>query len=149
MHRDVAPVLAAKANSPRLKRSKYATTLPRGHAGCAHGLLRRRQRALGKLSEAGRRDAAGGCFARYFGERARAPRAYVDHVWELDPWSGGCYGAFMPPGVWTSLGPAIRAPEGRIHFAGTETATVWSGFIDGAIESGERVAEEIAAAERG
>jgi monoamine oxidase len=106
-------------------------------------------RALGKLSEAGRRDAAGACFARYFGERARAPRAYVDHVWELDPWSGGCYGAFMPPGVWTSLGPAIRAPEGRIHFAGTETATVWSGFIDGAIESGERVAEEIAAAERG
>src|SRR6266404_1316325 len=46
-------------------------------------------RALGKLSEAGRRDAAGACFARYFGERARAPRAYVDHVWELDPWSGG------------------------------------------------------------
>ena len=95
-------------------------------------------RALGKLSEAGRRNAAGACFARYFGERARAPRAYVDHVWELDSWSGGCYGAFMPPGVWTSLGPAIRAPEGRIHFAGTETATVWSGFIDGAIDSRAR-----------
>ncbi len=64
-------------------------------------------------------------------------------------WAVAAFGAFMPPGVWTSLGPAIRAPEGRIHFAGTETATVWSGFIDGAIESGERVAEETAAAERG
>jgi monoamine oxidase len=106
-------------------------------------------RALGKLPEAGRRDAAVACFARYFGERARAPRAYVDHVWELDPWSGGCYGAFMPPGVWTSLGPAIREAEGRVHFAGTETATVWNGYIDGAIESGERAAEEIAEAERG
>ena len=100
-------------------------------------------RKLGSLSEEARRDAATACFARHFGERARKPLAYADHVWEHDPWSGGCYGAFMPPGVWTSLGPSIREPQGRIHWAGTETATVWSGYIDGAIQSGKRAAQEI------
>jgi monoamine oxidase len=98
---------------------------------------------LGTLSEDARREAATACFTRYFGERASKPIAYADHVWEHDPWSGGCYGGFMPPGVWTSLGPSIREPQGRIHWAGTETATVWSGYIDGAIESGKRAAEEI------
>ena len=98
---------------------------------------------LGALSEDERRDSATTCFARYFGDRAKRPIAYADHVWQHDPWSGGCYGAFMPPGVWTSLGPSIREPQGRIHWAGTETATVWSGYIDGAITSGHRAAAEI------
>ena len=100
---------------------------------------------LGALSEAERKREALSCFTRYFGERAAKPLAYVDHVWEHDPWSGGCYGAFMPPGVWTSLGPSIREPQGRIHWAGTETAEVWSGYIDGALTSGQRVAKEILA----
>src|SRR5690606_27352995 len=100
-------------------------------------------RKLGRLDEAERREAAIACFVRAFGERARRPMAYVDHVWESDPWSGGCYGAFMPPGLWTSLGPSIRTPCGPIHWAGTETATVWSGYIDGAISSGLRAADEV------
>ena len=101
---------------------------------------------LGMLSEAERREAATRCFVRHFGERAAEPVVYADHVWEHDPWSGGCYGAFMPPGVWTSVGPSIREPQGRIHWAGTETATVWSGYIDGAISSGKRAAAEIVSA---
>lgn len=52
-------------------------------------------------------------------------------------------GAHLPPGAWTQLGPALRTPCGRIHWAGTETAERWVGYIDGAIESGERVAGEI------
>ena len=40
-------------------------------------------------------------------------------------------------------GEAIRAPIGRIHWAGTETATYWNGYMDGAVRSGERVAKEI------
>jgi monoamine oxidase len=100
-------------------------------------------RALGKLTEIERRDVAAETFARLYGPRAKTPLAYVDHVWENDEWSGGCYGAFMPRGVWTSLGPRIREPCGRIHWAGTETATVWSGYIDGAIASARRVVLEI------
>jgi monoamine oxidase len=33
---------------------------------------------------------------------------------------------------------------GRIHWAGTETATVWTGYMDGAVRSGQRVAKEVA-----
>ncbi|MEA2749687.1 MAG: monoamine oxidase [Myxococcales bacterium] len=122
----------------------FDNSLPDGAQGILIGFSEAAQaRKLGALGEDGRRDAAIACFARYFGERARKPVAYVDHVWEHDPWSGGCYGAFMPPGIWTKLGPSIREPQGRIHWAGTETATVWSGYIDGAISSGKRAAAEV------
>jgi monoamine oxidase len=55
--------------------------------------------------------------------------------------------AHMPPGVLTQFGRALRAPVGRIHWAGTETATVSHGTIDGAIRSGERAAAEVLAAD--
>lgn len=37
----------------------------------------------------------------------------------------------------------IRKPIGKLHFAGTETATKWSGYMDGAIDAGERAAREV------
>ena len=124
----------------------FDNSLPDGMKGVLIGFSEADSaRKLGKLSEAERREAALACFTRYFGEQAKRPIAYADHVWEHDEWSGGCYGAFMPPGVWTSLGSSIREPHGRIHWAGTETATVWSGYIDGAIQSGKRAAQEIVA----
>jgi len=52
----------------------------------------------------------------------------------------------MGPGAWTSVGRALREPAGRVHWAGTETATRWAGFIDGAVSSGERVGVEALAA---
>ena len=52
----------------------------------------------------------------------------------------------MGPGTWTAHGPALRAPVGRLHWAGTETATRWAGYFDGAIQSGERAAAEVLAA---
>ena len=54
--------------------------------------------------------------------------------------------ACLGPGVLTGCGPTLRTPVGPIHWAGTETATVWSGYIEGALESGERAAAEVAAA---
>lgn len=51
--------------------------------------------------------------------------------------------AHYAPGVLTGFGHALREPCGRIHWAGTETATDWSGSIEGAIRSGERAADEI------
>jgi monoamine oxidase len=48
--------------------------------------------------------------------------------------------------VLTTFGPALREPVGPLHWAGTETATVWNGYMDGAIQSGERAAGEVVAA---
>jgi monoamine oxidase len=44
-----------------------------------------------------------------------------------------------------SCSASLREPAGRIHWAGTETAIVWSGYVEGALQAGERVAAEILA----
>lgn len=43
-------------------------------------------------------------------------------------------------------GRAIREPVGPIHWAGTETATFWNGYMEGAVQSGDRAAAEVLAA---
>ena len=52
----------------------------------------------------------------------------------------------MPPGGWTGFGQALRTPIGPLHWAGAETATVWNGYMDGAVQSGQRAASEVLAA---
>ena len=82
-------------------------------------------------------------FAKYFGREALQPTHYVEKDWSKEDWSLGCPTASPSLGVWTTSAHALREPVGRIHFAGTETATEWMGFMEGALESGERAASEI------
>ena len=65
--------------------------------------------------------------------------------WAEEEYSRGCYAGFLPPGVLTSYGEALRAPIGRLHWAGTETATEWNGYMEGALGAGERAAHEVLA----
>lgn len=90
-----------------------------------------------------RRSAVLKDFARYFGPEALGPMQYVEKNWIQEEYSGGCYAGLMAPGVMTEFGPTIREPVGRIHWAGTETATEFTGYMEGALQSGERVASEI------
>ena len=99
--------------------------------------------ANGERTQDERRDVVVGVLARTLGERARAVAAYVDCDWSAEAYTRGCYGAHLPPGAWTVYGPALRRPDGRVHWAGTETAEHWTGYIDGAIDSGQRVAAEV------
>jgi monoamine oxidase len=106
-------------------------------------VLGHRAKAFAQLSPAQRQAEALDAFARFFGEQARQPLQYLDHNWATEEWSRGCYAGIMPTGAWTSVGKALRQPVGRIHWAGTETAEVWNGYMEGAIRSGERVVAEI------
>jgi monoamine oxidase len=63
----------------------------------------------------------------------------------LEDWSRGGPVGLMRPGVLSRLGPALRRPAGRIHWAGTETALRWSGYMDGAIRAGEQTARTLLA----
>lgn len=103
-------------------------------------------RAWGRLEAGARRAAALASLIAYFGERAGEPTEYYEQSWAEEEYTRGCYAGYMPPGVWTTFGEALRAPVGRLHWAGTETATVWNGYMDGAIQSGERAAAEALAA---
>ncbi len=62
-------------------------------------------------------------------------------VWPEDEWARGAYPVFGP-GQITSLLPHIRLAEGRIHFAGDHVSS-WPGWMQGALESGNRVAREV------
>ena len=68
--------------------------------------------------------------------------------WSAEQWSRGCPVAVLPPGTLVDFGAALREPVGRIHWAGTETADYWNGYMDGAVRSGERAAKEVLAALR-
>ncbi len=80
--------------------------------------------------------------ARMFGDEALAPTEYLEHDWSTEVWTRGCPVGLMTTGTLTQYAPALRTPCGRIHWAGTETATHWHGFMEGALESGERAARE-------
>ncbi|HYH62697.1 MAG TPA: FAD-dependent oxidoreductase [Solirubrobacterales bacterium] len=122
----------------------FDNTPPDGSPGVLLGFLDgRAARRWGSASEPERRAEIVRVFTRLFGPRAAKPTGYVERNWAAEPWSRGCYsGAFGPSG-WTDFGRALREPIGRIHWAGTETATVWNGYIDGAITSGRRAAGEV------
>jgi monoamine oxidase len=94
------------------------------------------------LRQAERRHAVLECFARLFGDAALDPRLYLEQDWAAEPWSGGGPTFLMPPGAWTEAGAALREPHGAVHWAGSETASRWAGFMDGAVRSGERAAAE-------
>jgi monoamine oxidase len=104
-------------------------------------------RALAALEPDERRGVVLATMVDRFGPRAGEPIHYHEIDWADERWSRGCFMAHMPPGVLTQFGRALRTPVGRIHWAGTETATVSHGTIDGAIRSGERAATEVLAAD--
>ena len=68
-------------------------------------------------------------------------RAYEDH-WSLDPWVKGAY-SYNRVGQAASYVQIGAVPEGRIHFAGEHTSVNNQGYLDGAIETGERAGREV------
>lgn len=90
-----------------------------------------------------RREAVLANLTAFFGDRAASPLHYLDKTWATEPYSGGCYAAYLPPGVWTSYGQAVRAPVGRVHWAGSDFAVVGAGYMDGAVSSGYDAASAV------
>ena len=133
---DEGPVKITFDNSP-----------PSGRPGVLLGFIEGDEaRVWGRRPAGERRQAALDCFARYFGPRAASPLEYLERDWTAEEFTRGCYGAHFTPGVWTGYGPALRAPVGRIHWAGAECSAVWNGYMEGAVRSGEQVAGEVLSA---
>lgn len=65
--------------------------------------------------------------------------------WDEDEWARGV-SAYYKPGQFGSLLPHVARPEGRIYFAGEHTSVWADGWMQGALESGNRVAREVNAA---
>lgn len=87
--------------------------------------------------------ALAGCF----GPQAMQPLVFLERDWGREEWTRGGYCASMGPGLWSRHGAALREPVGRLLWAGTETATEHAGYMEGALQSGERAAAEALAIE--
>ncbi|XP_033630696.1 probable flavin-containing monoamine oxidase A isoform X1 [Asterias rubens] len=90
-----------------------------------------------------RRNAVLDSLAEFIGPKAKEPLDYLEKDWALEPYNGGCPINIMTPGAMTYFYKGLRTPFGRVHWAGTETATHHVGFMSGAVQSGLRVASEV------
>ncbi|XP_006001398.1 amine oxidase [flavin-containing] [Latimeria chalumnae] len=120
-------------------------TKPDGSVPAIMGfILARKARRLAHFTKEERKKKICELYARVLGsQEALQPVHYEEKNWCEEEYSGGCYTAYFPPGIMTQFGKVIRQPVGRIFFAGTETATEWSGYMEGAVQAGERAAREI------
>jgi monoamine oxidase len=100
----------------------------------------RRHRAL--RTPGLRRAALHRALVECFGDQAACPLAEFERDWAAEEWTRGAYCGYMPPGVCTRYGSALRSPIGPLVWAGTETAVEHNGYMEGAISSGERAAVE-------
>lgn len=103
-------------------------------------------RNLAALPEADRRQTALRAMAHMIGARALDPIEFQHVEWAANPVLAGAPVAFPPPG--TAPGPDLfpPAPFGLTHWAGTDFAVKWNGYLEGAVLSGERAAREVAQA---
>jgi monoamine oxidase len=122
----------------------FDNTPPGGKPGIMLGFIEGTEaRIWTQKPPAERRAAVLKNFVDYFGPQAANPTDYFDKSWAEEEWTRGCYVGYTPPGVLLDYGSEIRKPVGRVHWAGTETATIWNGYMDGALRSGDRAAKEV------
>jgi monoamine oxidase len=130
-----------------LARLPFDNSPPDGSVGVFFSFIGGRQHAAwSKLSAGDRRAQVLDDFVRLTGdERARTPDEFLEKDWTTETWTRGCPVGHFAPGVLHKHGAWLRRPVGRIHFAGTETADYWLGYMDGAVRAGERAAREVLA----
>ena len=87
-------------------------------------------------------------FVTYYGEEARSLKASFEMDWTQEAWTRGCPVGHTRLNVLHRYGHVLRKPFGHVHWAGTETADYWNGYMDGAVRSGERAAKEVLGALR-
>jgi monoamine oxidase len=125
----------------------FDNTPPEGKPGVLFGFIGGDDYRLWALKpQAERKAAVLDRFAYTFGPKALQPRDYVEMLWPREPYTRGSPVTLAAPGTITEYYPSLRNAVGRIHWAGTETAGYWTGYMDGAVRSGKRVAAEVLAA---
>ncbi|MFT5686206.1 MAG: monoamine oxidase, partial [Myxococcota bacterium] len=121
----------------------FDNTTPEGTAALLGFIVGAPARRFTTLPPHQQRAEALGAFARWFGPHASTPQEIAVKDWSEDPWTRGCPIGVCGPLTLSIHGDALTRPIDRIYWAGTETAEVWTGFMEGAVRSGERAASEV------
>jgi monoamine oxidase len=124
--------------------STFDNTPPQGAPGILFGFVGGAGSAAAKgQGQPAHRAALTENLVAFYGEDARPLTGYIESRWSEERWTKGCPVGHTGRNVLATLGPQLRKPVGTIHFAGTETADYWFGYMDGAVRSGERAAREV------
>ncbi|CAL3970335.1 unnamed protein product [Diplocarpon coronariae] len=101
--------------------------------------------AWSKLPQHERRSQVLAQVSSIFGKKEDVykPVEIFEQEWTKEEYSRGAPCPIMGPGVLTRVGEALAEPVGNLHFIGTETSDVWRGYMEGAVRSGIRGAEEV------
>ncbi|MEA2434772.1 MAG: monoamine oxidase [Actinomycetota bacterium] len=70
-------------------------------------------------------------------------KATVDH-WPSYPWTKGSY-SYWKVGQYTKFSGVEREQRGKVHFCGEHTSIDFQGYLNGAVETGQRAADEVLA----
>ncbi|XP_041826922.1 probable flavin-containing monoamine oxidase A isoform X2 [Melanotaenia boesemani] len=117
----------------------FDATSPQGNAALV-GFISSKQATHWTTMEAGeRRTAVLSSLVKYLGPEAASCIHYEEKDWAKEVYNGGCPVNVMAPGLLTYYHPSLRKPCGRIHWAGTETATQWCGYMSGAVQSAPKI----------
>lgn len=115
-----------------------------GGPGVLFGLFEGNEAAaMSKFSTSMRERAFIDSLATVFGEGARSAHVYVDYDWGADPYTRGCHTPHFSPGAWTATGQVLAEAAGPIRFAGSEYASKYNGYLEGAVRSGREEARAI------
>ncbi|KAL2826763.1 putative flavin-containing monoamine oxidase aofH [Aspergillus pseudoustus] len=106
-------------------------------------------RQLDTLDSNVRREMLLSRLAPLLGHRVLQPVDWHEKAWHLDEFCGGGYVAYPIVGTRDGMLPMPHKPIKNLHWAGTETAQEHPGYLEGAIQSGERAAYEVTCALRG
>lgn len=122
----------------------FDNTPASGGPGVILGFIAAKQAKIHKgRSAQARRDAFLAGLQPALGDEALQATGYFELDWSAEAWSRGCPTGSPAPGSFAKYGRALRAPIGRLHWAGTETSDYWTGYMDGAVRAGERAAKEV------
>ncbi|XP_053380963.1 amine oxidase [flavin-containing] A-like [Mercenaria mercenaria] len=81
--------------------------------------------------------------AEFFGDKVYTYLDYKEKIWDHEPYNEGGPVSCVGTGAMRYYAKGLRQPFDSIHFAGTESATVWCGFMNGAVQAGNRAAIEV------
>ncbi len=114
------------------------------YPGGAHGASLRAKDPFGTPNPADVSKVLGWIDGLFPGTSAAYTGRAIQSFWAAEPWHHGAY-SYWGIGNYTSFAGAEGLQEGNIHFAGEATSGEYQGYINGAVETGERVAREIKA----
>ncbi|MFI9030033.1 FAD-dependent oxidoreductase [Streptomyces sp. NPDC053560] len=123
--------------------SAFDTSPPGGPGHLCLLVAGQEARGLDQLDTAGRRQVLLGPLAPHIGPKVLAPVSRHEKSWHPDKHADGGYPALPIPRTTDGYLPIPSQPSGGIHRGGFETASEPAGYIEGAIQSGERAAREV------